>query len=69
MTIKQAIRIYHCAPGKETEQFINGARWMEHKAIDWLRDNVTNYIWWDSNKEGQILIDTMLLDFRKAMDK
>ena len=69
MTIKQATRIYLCTTDKEAEQFINGARWMEHKAIDWFRDNVTNYIWWDSNKGGQILIDTMLLDFRKVMDK
>ena len=69
MTIKQAIRIYLCAPGKETEKFINGARWMEYKAIDWLKENAVNYIWWDSIKGGQIAIETLLLDFKRAMEK
>ena len=65
MTIKQAIRIYLYAPGKETEKFINGARWMEYKAIDWLKDNITEYIWCDPDKGGQILMDTILLDLKR----
>ena len=69
MTIKQATKIYLCAPGKETEQFINGARWMEHKVIDWLKDNIVEYIWWDSNKGGQIQMGTMLLDLKRAIEK
>jgi hypothetical protein len=69
MTIKQATKIYLCAPGKETEQFINGARWMEHKVIDWLKDNIVEYIWWDPDAHGAIMLDTMLLDLRKTIEK
>lgn len=69
MTIEQATKVYFCTPGRETEKFINGARWMEHEIIDWLKDNITEYIWWDSNKGAQILMDTMLLDLKRIIEK
>lgn len=67
--MKQATRLYLCAPGKETEKFVDGARWMEYKVIDWLKDNIVEYIWWDSIRGGQIQMDTMLLDLKRAIEK
>ena len=69
MTTKQAIQMYQCTSNRETEKFVDGARWMEHKVIDWLKDNITEYLWCDPDKGGQILMDTMLLDLKKAIEK
>lgn len=44
------------------DTFVDGAKWMLERAIEWLKENSQKYNWWGAGKD-------MIEDFQKAMEE
>lgn len=57
----------------EFNSFIQGAEWADEtmikKACEWLKDNANDYLDWYDWEECRLDTDTLLYDFKKAMEE